>query len=310
MSTNVSSASASAAPDVSAVPQAGPRQRIRELEVMVAETIIETHDTTTLVFFTGNDRLEYKAGHFLTLDPHDFPELERFTAFLEDLKGKKEPPRAYSLASAPHEKYLAITVKEERYIRGQTKYPPLLSPLLVRRIQKGRRMTITGFTGPYTLPDDIEDRTDTLYHICAGSGIVPNYSILKHCLHERPRLKHVLIYSNKTWGDVIYGPHLNQLAAQYPDKLQIVYTLTREPSVANLGPHVRSGRVNEALLRELIRDPSHAHVYCCGPAISQYDRQAARERGEQPAPRFMETVMQALIALGVPPKQIHRESYG
>jgi ferredoxin-NADP reductase len=288
----------------------GQRQRIRELEVMVAETIVETHDTTTLVFFTGNDRLEYKAGHFLTLDPHDFPELERFTAFLEDMKGKKEPPRAYSLASAPHEKYLAITVKEERYIRGQTKYPPLLSPLLVRRIQKGRRMVITGFTGPYTLPDDIEDRTDTLYHICAGSGIVPNYSILKHCLHERPRLKHVLIYSNKTWGDVIYGQHLNQLAVQYPDRLRIVYTLTREPNVENLGPNVRSGRVNEALLRELIPDPASAYVYCCGPAISQYDRQAARERGEQPAPRFMETVLAALSAIGVPSKQVRRESYG
>lgn len=296
--------------DVHAQRLTGQRQRIRELEVMVAETIVETHDTTTLVFFTGNDRLEYKAGHFLTLDPHDFPELERFTAFLEDLKGKKEPPRAYSLASAPHEKYLAITVKEERYIRGQTKYPPLLSPLLVRRIEKGRRMLITGFTGPYTLSDDLEDRTDTLYHICAGSGIVPNYSILKHCLHERPRLKHVLIYSNKTWGDVIYGRHLNQLAAQYPDRLRIIHTLTREPSVAGLGPNVRSGRVSEALLRELIPDPTSAYVYCCGPAISQYDRQAARERGEQPTPRFLETVLAALTAIGVPPKQIHRESYG
>src|SRR5688572_4610328 len=95
---------------------ASQRRRIRELEVMVAETIVETHDTATIKFFTGNDRLEYQAGHFLTLDPHDFPELERFTAFLEDVKGKKESPRAYSLASAPHEKYLAITVKEERYV--------------------------------------------------------------------------------------------------------------------------------------------------------------------------------------------------
>ena len=45
-------------------------------------------------FFTGNDHLEYKAGHFLTIDPHQFEALERVTAFLEDLKGKKEPPRA------------------------------------------------------------------------------------------------------------------------------------------------------------------------------------------------------------------------
>jgi ferredoxin-NADP reductase len=291
-------------------PIAGQRRRIRELEVMVAETIVETHDTTTIVFFTGNDRLEYQAGHFLTLDPHDFPELERFTAFLEDVKGKKEPPRAYSLASAPHEKYLAITVKEERYISGQTKFPPLLSPLLVRRLQKGRRLPITGFTGPYTLAADIAARTDTLYHVCAGSGIVPNYSIIKHCLADRPNLKHVLIYSNKTWGDVIYGQHLSQLAAQHPGKLQVVHALTREPNAASLGANVRSGRVGEPLLRELIPDPASAHVYCCGPGITKFDRDTARAKGETPAPRFLESALAALAALGVPQKQIHRESYG
>ena len=99
---------------------------------MVAEVIHETPDTTTLVLFTGNERLDYQAGHFLTVDPHQFEGLERFVAFLEDLKGKKEPPRAYSMSSAPHERYIAITVKEERYVSGTTKYPPLLSPLLVR----------------------------------------------------------------------------------------------------------------------------------------------------------------------------------
>ena len=44
-------------------------RRIKELEVMVADVVVETPDTTTLVLFTGNDRLEYKAGHFLTVDP-------------------------------------------------------------------------------------------------------------------------------------------------------------------------------------------------------------------------------------------------
>ena len=142
------------------------RKRIRELEVMVADVIVETHDTTTLVFFTGNDHLDYLPGHFLTIDPHQFPALDRFTRYLEDMKGKPEPPRAYSMCSAPHEKYLAVTVKEEDYVSGLTKYPPLLSPLLVRRVSRGMRMTITGFTGPYVLTNDIESRTDHLVHLC------------------------------------------------------------------------------------------------------------------------------------------------
>jgi len=125
-----------------------PRKKIKELEAMVADVIHETPDTTTLVFFTGNERMEYRAGHFLTIDPHQFHSLRRFTSYLEDLKGKKEPPRAYSLASAPHEKSVAITVKEEQYVSKQTPYPPLLSPLLVRQVERGQRMAITGFTGP------------------------------------------------------------------------------------------------------------------------------------------------------------------
>jgi 3-ketosteroid 9alpha-monooxygenase subunit B len=180
----------------------------------------------------------------------------------------------------------------------------------VRRLQKGRRLPITGFTGPYTLPADIESHTDTIYHVCAGSGIVPNYSIIKYCLAERPKLSHVLVYSNKTWGDVIYGQHLNQLAAQHAEKLRIVHCLTREPHAATLGPQIHSGRISEGLLRELIPDPAAAHVFCCGPGITKYDRERAKALGQEPAPRFLESSLAALAALGVPAKQIHRESYG
>ena len=82
---------------MAAVVDAPPSRRIKELEVMVADVVVETPDTSTLVFFTGNDHLNARAGHFLTIDPHQFEALERFTAFLEDLKGKKELPRAYSI---------------------------------------------------------------------------------------------------------------------------------------------------------------------------------------------------------------------
>jgi len=51
------------------LPARGAPVRIKELEKMVADVVVETPDTTTLVLFTGNDRLEYRAGHFLTIDP-------------------------------------------------------------------------------------------------------------------------------------------------------------------------------------------------------------------------------------------------
>jgi ferredoxin-NADP reductase len=282
-------------------------RRIKELEVMVADVIVETPDTSTLVLFTGNDRLDYKAGHFLTIDPHQFEALDRFTAFLEFLKGKTEPPRAYSMCSAPHERYLAVTVKEERFVPKVTKYPPLLSPLLVKRTVRGMRLVVTGFTGPYTLPPDITSRTDHIVHICAGSGSVPNLSILKFALEHHPTLRHIFIYSNKTWDDVIFRDTLTELAARHSGRLRVVHTLTREEKV---GRAMRSGRVDQTLLREMIPDPSAPIVYLCGPGISKFDREAAKEAGTAPQPRFIESVLDNLRAIGVPDERIKRESYG
>jgi ferredoxin-NADP reductase len=302
---------------LTAVPQEGeavrveaPRKRIKDMEVMVADVIEETPDAATLVLFTGNDRLEYEPGHFLTIDPHQFEALERFIAFFEETKGRKESPRAYSLASAPHERYLAITVKEERYQPGVTKYPPLLSPLLVKRTVRGSRLVITGFTGPYTLPADVEARTDHLVHLVAGSGVVPNWAILKHALHTSPRLRHTFVYSNKTWDDVIYREPLRELEAEHPGRLRVVHTLTREPDPERHGDNVRCGRLTTDLLSELVPDPRACLVYACGPAIGPWERLAARERGEEPRPRFLEATLAALDELGVPRERVKRESYG
>ena len=290
--------------------QPATKRRIKQLEVMVADVIVETPDTATLVLFTGNDKLEYSAGHFLTIDPHQFEALERFIAFLEDLKGQREPPRAYSMCSAPHERYLAVTVKEERYVSGLTKFPPLLSPMLVKRTVRGMRLVVTGFTGPYTMPQGIDGETEHLVHICAGSGSVPNFSMLKFALAHHPKLRHTFIYSNKTWDDVIYRDALAALAAKHADRLTVVHTLTREENQTVFGSSVRKGRVNAALLREMIPNPTECLAYVCGPGISKWDVAAAEQAGTKPQPRFLESVLAELNAIGVPPKRIKREFYG
>jgi 3-ketosteroid 9alpha-monooxygenase subunit B len=280
------------------------------MEVMVADVILETPDTTTLLLFTGNDRLEYLAGHFLTIDPHQFESLERFTSFLEDLKGRREPPRAYSMSSAPHERHLAVTVKEERYVSNVTKFPPLLSPLLVKRTLRGMRLIVTGFTGPYTLAPDVSSQTDHIVHVCAGSGSVPNFSILKFALAHYPAIRHTFVYSNKKWDDVIFRDELERLAARHPDRLKILHTLTRENDPGRLGPNVRSGRVDQALLREAIPSPTECLVYVCGPGTSKFDLAAAKAAGTAPPRRFLESVLADLRAVGVPDQSIKREFYG
>ena len=278
------------------------------MEVEVVHVRRDTPDTTTLFMSAGDEPTEYEAGHFCTIDPHQFGELEHFTAYLEDQKGQREKPRAYSMASAPHEEHLAITIKEERYESGETPYPPLLSPLLTYYIQEGRRLVISGFTGAYTFPADVCERTDHIVHVCAGSGIVPNRSLIKESLHRSDPLRHTLLFSNKTRGDVIYFEEFEELRTQYPDQLDVIHCITREDPSGIRG--ARQGRISGELLREVAPDPSKVMAYSCGPGITPYERRAARAKGEVPEPRFVENMVALLQEHGLDKKQIRQESWG
>jgi hypothetical protein len=48
----------------------------------------------------------------------------------------------------------------------------------------------------------------------------------------------------------------------------------------------------------------------CGPGISKFDVAAAKEAGVEPQPRFLESALADLKALGVPNDRIKREFYG
>ncbi|MFN7963961.1 MAG: oxidoreductase [Thermoanaerobaculia bacterium] len=286
------------------------RQKIRTFDVVVTEVIRETADTSTIVLFAGGQKIPYLAGQFITIRPEQFPALERFCAFFRDVKGKPEPPRAYSLYSSPHEADLSFTVKAEEYVSGLTEYPPLLSPFLTYRLTPGTRMTVRGIGGPYAMDRSVEEQTDHVVHICAGSGIVPNMSMIKWALATDLNVHHTLIYGNKTWSDIIYRKELEELEKQHPDKLRVLHTISREKDVSRYGANYRVGRVGEEMISEVIRDPNAVAVFTCGPAITPWDRKAAKAKGVEPTPRFLETTLAALKAIGLPKDRLHRESYG
>ncbi|MFN0061460.1 MAG: oxidoreductase [Myxococcaceae bacterium] len=281
----------------------------KALTLRVRERIVETPDTTTLVFDSEQPLPPYQGGQFLTLDPKQFAALRPFGHYLEKAKGlRKEMARAYSMSSAPHEP-LAITIKEDPFIPGETAWPPLLSPFLTHAAFPGLEVQAMGFSGPYILPPDIEQRTDHVLHVVAGSGVVPNFSIIKASLHAHPRLRHTLVWSNKRWVDVAFKHQLSRLLKAHPDRLRVVHTLTRETNPAP-EPGVRAGRIDAALLASFVPDPNKAWVYVCGPAVTSYERKAALAENKTPAPRFLETMLDAFEKLGVPKTNVKREAYG
>jgi 3-ketosteroid 9alpha-monooxygenase subunit B len=282
---------------------------IRTFDVRVTERIEETADTVTLVLETDDPIPEYDPGQFVTIDPHQFPGLDALIRTLEAQKGVREPARAYSLTSTPDEPGLVITIKEEPAPEGG--YPPLLSPYLVRHVKPGDRMVVRGITGPYTLfPEALEAPSGTVVHLDAGSGIVPDFAILKWSLARDLPLRHVLLYSNKTLDDVIFLRAIDALAARHPDRLRVRHAITREPAAARVRPDVHPGRIDPGLLEEMVPDPRDAWFMICGPGITKWDRKAARARGEVPTPRFVETMRAYLDDLKVPARRIRMEAYG
>jgi 3-ketosteroid 9alpha-monooxygenase subunit B len=285
------------------------RRKVRKIQAVVAEVRDETHDAASLLLDIGVEEHDYKAGQFITIDPHQFGFLEQVIAYLEEAKGGREKPRAYSMGSAPHEPHILITVKEERFWPGESKYPPVLSPPLSRHCPPGTKLTISGFAGPYSLPEDVTQKADTILHLCAGSGIVPNFGLMKDSLHRSDGLHHVLLYSSKTRGDIFYYDQFAALAAAHPNHLSIVHSLTREDPV-DVKPASRKGRIDADLIAAHVQDLSRCLVYCCGPGVLPWERKEARAAGTEPAPKFVETMIDILHQLGFEKGQIKQESWG
>ena len=284
--------------------------RLKTFESVVLESIVETPDTRTLVLDIVPEPGAYRAGQWVSIDPHQFVWLRSIIAYLEQQKGRTEPPRAYSMSSAPYERYLAITVKEEVFEAGHTTYPPLISGPLVHELRAGDPLVVRGYAGGYVLPDDVESRTVHVLHLCAGSGSVPNFSMIKDSLERHRRLRHTLLYSNKTWDDIIFRDALTALQAQFADRLAVMHSLTRGAAPPSPGVTVRQGRIDRDLVARVLEGEPDSLVYMCGPAISVWDRRAAAAAGTTPGPRFLEVMSSHLDSLGVPASRIRTEAFG
>jgi NAD(P)H-flavin reductase len=137
---------------------------------------------------------------------------------------------------------------------------------------------------------------------------VPNLGLIKESLYRKDSLRHTLLYSNKTRGDIIYFYDFEALRTEHPDKLDVIHCITREDPSGIRG--ARGGRTCRELLQEVAPDPSAVLDYSCGPGITPCERKAAKAKGEEPAPRFVENMFALLQEHGLHKTQIKQESWG
>ena len=120
--------------------------------------------------------------------------------------------REYSIASAPGEP-VAITV--ERLEDGE------VSPYLTEELRAGDELELRGPVGGYFVWEPADG--GPLMLLAGGSGIVPLRSIVRHRRRAGSNVPVRLLYSARTWEDVIYRDELGG----YHDGVEVSYTLTR-----------------------------------------------------------------------------------
>jgi ferredoxin-NADP reductase len=236
--------------------------RLNWLQAEVADTVAETPRTKTIGFdvpgWPG-----HRAGQHVDV---------RLTA--ED---GYQAERSYSIASAPDATHMELTV--ERLDDGE------VSPYLTDVLREGDRIELRGPVGGYFVWEPALGGPVLL--VGGGSGVVPLMAMIRHRAAAGSDAEMRLLFSSRSWEDVIYRDELERLAG---GGLTVVHTLTRSQ------PDGWSGytrRVDKQMLDEVGPPPSERPlVFVCGPTP------------------FVEAVATALVQLGHEPNRIRTERFG
>jgi ferredoxin-NADP reductase len=186
--------------------------------------------------------------------------------------------RSYSIASAPEDDNLVLTV--ERLDDGE------VSPYLVDELRPGDTLELRGPIGGYFVWE--APLGGPLLLIAGGSGVVPLRSILRHHRAIESTVPVRLLYSARSLAEVIYSQELSEVAAD--GAADVRYTLTREQPEGWRG---YARRIDRELLGDVVWPRSERPLmYVCGPTA------------------FVETAASALVALGHEPGRIRTERFG
>ncbi len=226
-------------------------------ELEVVDVVEETADARSISFRVpegAEEHFRYQPGQFLTL------------AVPSERTGVAA--RCYSLSSSPHDDGpLTVTVK-----RTPDGYA---SNWICDHLRPGSTIRSLAPSGIFT-PASFD--TDLLL-FAGGSGVTPVMSILRTAL-ARGTGRVVLFYANRDEHSVIFAAELRRLAAEHPERLQVVHWLE---SV--------QGLPTQAQLQAFAADHAERDAFVCGPAP------------------FMKATVAALRELGFPRARRHQEKF-
>jgi ferredoxin-NADP reductase len=187
--------------------------------------------------------------------------------------------RSYSIASAPEDERLVLTV--DRLEDGE------VSSYLTDVLEVGDRLELRGPIGGY-FTWEVGDGGPLLL-VAGGSGMVPLMAMIRHRAAIGSGVATRLLYSSRSHEEIIYRKELEHLTSR-DDSLKVIHTLTRST------PESWSGyarRIDTEMLSEVAWSPDESPLaFVCGPTP------------------LVEAAGAALVDLGHAPTQVKTERFG
>ena len=191
--------------------------------------------------------------------------------------------RSYSIASPPEDKHLTLTI--ERLEGGE------VSPYLTEELRVGERVELRGPIGGYFVWDGRGGKGDgsPLFLAAGGSGIAPLMAMLRHRASSGVKVPTRLLYSSRSYEEIIYREELERFSADDPT-LRVIHTLTRRHP-ADWAGYAR--RIDLAMLADTAWKAAEKPLaFVCGPTA------------------LVEAVADYLLELGYEPGRIKTERFG
>jgi ferredoxin-NADP reductase len=195
--------------------------------------------------------------------------------------------RSYSIASAPEDERLMLTV--DRLDDGE------VSIYLTDVLMAGDKLEFRGPIGGY-FTWELQDG-GPLFLVGGGSGVVPLMAMIRHRAAAGSDVPSRLLYSSRSYEEIIFREELENFAAR-DGSLEVIHTLTRSRPEGWTG---YDRRIDAEMLREVAWSPDESPLaFVCGSTS------------------FVEGVADALVSLGHDPAREDRtlrthwrlESYG
>jgi ferredoxin-NADP reductase len=160
--------------------------------------------------------------------------------------------RSYSIASAPEDQRLVLTV--ERLEDGE------VSPYLTDVLMEGDKLELRGPIGGYFAWEAQEG--GPLFLVAGGSGVVPLMAMIRHRAAVGSGESTRLLYSSRSYEEIIYREELENLTGR-DGSLQVFHTLTRSRPEGWIG---YDRRIDAEMLAEVAPSPDESPLtFVCGP---------------------------------------------